>query len=429
MQPHKIVIVGGGAGGLELATRLGNTLGKRKHAEIILVDASMTHLWKPRLHEVAAGVINANLDELNYVAHGKRHWFRFVLGKMSGLDRDNKTIELESYESDGQCILPKRSLAYDTLIIAIGSQTNDFNTEGAKDHCIFLDKREAAEQFHQTFLKTYLAASTHPDNGECSIAIIGAGATGVELAAELNHSAKELAHYGFDGIKPENLKITIVEAADRVLPVLSEKASLAILKQLRRINVEVLTEEMVTKVTNDGLHTKSGKFVPAVLKVWSAGIKAPRFLGELDLTTNRINQIIVNEHLQSLDDDSIFAIGDCAQCPRPDSELPVPPRAQAANQQATLLGKNLIRRVQGKSMLPFVYQDKGSLISLSKRGSVGNIMGNLSKDFTFEGKIARLLYISLYRLHQSVLHGWLFTGLLIVRDRLHKRTGPRLKLH
>ncbi|AUM12095.1 NAD(P)/FAD-dependent oxidoreductase [Ketobacter alkanivorans] len=432
MNTHRIVIVGGGAGGLELATLLGNKAGKRGSADITLVDANMTHLWKPRLHEVAAGVLNADVDELNYVAHAQRHHFKFIMGRMSGLDREQKHLILEPHVEGDEQILPQRALPYDTLVIAIGSNTNDFGTTGAAEHCIFLDKRAAAEAFHRKFLNEYLKASQDPsaEPKHCNIAIVGAGATGVELAAELNHSAHELVEYGFDQIKPENLTITIIEAANRVLPVLSEKASAAILRQLKELNIEVLTNEMVTEITADGLHTKSGKFVPAFLKVWSAGIKAPEFLnGIAGLESNRINQLVVRDTLQTTQDENIFAFGDCAQCPRQDAETPVPPRAQSAHQQALLLSKSLQRRMAGKPLLKFVYQDKGSLISLSRNGSVGNIMGNLSKDFTFEGKLARVMYITLYRMHQFTLHGVFRTLLLIVRDRINRRASPTLKLH
>lgn len=432
MSNHRIVIVGGGAGGLELATLLGDRLGRKRKADVLLVDANLTHLWKPRLHEVAAGALNADVDELSYAGHAKRHWFRFALGRMSGLDRARREIVLAPHIDGNETILPERRIGYDTLVIAIGSNTNDFGTPGARDNCIFLDRRSAAEHFHRTFLNEYLKAGTHnpPEEKHCNIAIIGAGATGVELAAELNHSAHELTEYGFDQIRPENVTITILEASDRVLPVLSPKASEAIRQQLEKLNIRVLTGEMVTQITEDGLHTKSGKFVPASLKVWSAGIKAPEFLKDIDgLETNRINQLVVKRNMQTTRDDNIFAFGDCAQCPRQDASTPVPPRAQSAHQQALLLAKSLQNRLAGKPLLDFVYREKGSLISLSKSGSVGNIMGNLSKDFTFEGKVARFMYITLYRMHQFTLHGFFRTLLLIMRDRLARRAGPKLKLH
>lgn len=432
MDIPRIIIVGGGAGGLELATRLGKRFGKRQKAEIFLVDANHTHVWKPRLHEVAAGVLDANLDELSYAAHAHRHHFQFVLGKMCNLDRASHEIELAPYSINGDEILPARRLRYAYLVMAVGSQTNDFGTPGAKENCIFLDQRQAAETFHKAFLNVYIKASYLPKTSSenFNVAIVGAGATGVELAAELNHAAHRLTDYGFDGLKPENVKITVIEAADRVLPVLSPKASAAIDRQLQKLNIEVLTNELVTEVSSDGLHTKSGKFIPAQLSVWSAGVKAPNFLADLDgLETNRINQLVVRPTLQTTRDDCIFAFGDCAQCPQPGQTKPVPPRAQAANQQATLLSRSFAQLLNGQTLPEFVYKDKGSLISLSTSGSVGNLMGNLSKDFTFEGRIARLFYITLYRLHQAVLHGWPTTLLLMLRDWLNRNTGPTLKLH
>ncbi|TQV80066.1 NAD(P)/FAD-dependent oxidoreductase [Exilibacterium tricleocarpae] len=439
MNQSRIVIVGGGAGGLELATKLGKKLGRKKKAEIILIDASPVHLWKPRLHEVAAGVLNANIDELSYAAHGRHCHFRYVLGRMHGLDRKAQTVKLAAHCDDAvnapedRQILPEREVRYDYLVLALGSQTNDFDTAGAREHCIFLDNRRAAEHFHQSFLNVYLRASqknTDRQPQKFAIAIVGAGATGVELAAELNHTAHQLNHYGFDGIKPENVEITLIEAADRVMPALSEKASAAIARQLQKLNIRILSSERVTEVTDSAVITGSGKTIPAQLKVWSAGIKAPALLGSLDgLEANRINQLAVTSTLQTTRDQRIFAIGDCAHFQPPNSDRPVPPRAQAASQQASLLVRALPALLNGSALPEFRYRDKGSLISLSRHSSVGQLMGNLSGDFTFEGKLARLFYITLYRLHQIALHGVFKTGLLLLRDRLNHRTGPTMKLH
>ena len=312
---HRVVIVGGGAGGLELATRLGRTLGKRGKARITLVDANLTHIWKPLLHEVAAGSLNSSADELNYVAQAKWNHFEFQMGRMAGLDRASKCIRLEATRDEfGVELVPSRALNYDTLVIAVGSTTNDFGTSGASEHCIFLDTREQAERFHRQLLSHYMKA--HAGEGassNISMAIVGAGATGVELAAELLHAAKELAAYGLDGIKPEDVNITLIEAGPKVLPALPERISQPVHQTLLDLGVTVLTGAAVSEVTAEGLHTKQGEFVQASLKVWAAGIKAPAFLHELDgLETNRINQLVVHPTLQSTRDENIFAFGDCA---------------------------------------------------------------------------------------------------------------------
>lgn len=430
---HRIVIVGGGAGGLELATRLGRSLGKRKQASIVLVDANLTHIWKPLLHEVAAGSLNSSEDELNYVAQGKWNHFEFQLGRMSGLDRARKAIKLAAtLDEDGRELLPERELSYDSLVIAVGSTTNDFGTPGAAEHCIFLDTREQAERFHRQMLSHYLRAhASNSDDGRISVAIVGAGATGVELAAELHHAAHELAAYGLDRIQPQNMRITLIEAGPRVLPALPERISAPVHKTLEKLGVTVLTGTAVSQVTADALLTAQGMEVPASLKVWAAGIRAPAFLKELDgLESNRINQLLVRPTLQTTLDDNIFAFGDCAACPLGDgSERNVPPRAQAAHQQASLLAKSLKRRLDGQALEAFAYRDYGSLISLSRFSAVGNLMGNLMGSVKLEGWLARMFYISLYRMHQMALYGVLRTSLLMLGDRIGRSTEPRLKLH
>lgn len=430
---HRIVIVGGGAGGLELATRLGKTLGKKGKASVTLVDANLTHIWKPLLHEVAAGSLNSYEDELNYVAQAKWNHFQFQLGRMTGLDREQRQLHLAAtLDENGQELVPARSLDYDSLVISVGSTTNDFNTKGAAEHCLFLDTRQQAEKFHQQLLNHYLRAHAGQTNitEEITVAIVGAGATGVELAAELHNAAHELAAYGLGRIKPENLRITLIEAGPRVLPALPERIGGPVHTTLEKLGVMVLTNAAVSEVTADSLITASGQTIPATLKVWAAGIRAPVFLHELDgLESNRINQLQVRTTLQTTRDDNIFAFGDCAACPQKGSDRNVPPRAQAAHQQASLLAKSLRLRIEGKPLPDYKYTDYGSLISLSKFSAVGNLMGNLMGSVMLEGWLARMFYVSLYRMHQMALYGTFRTLMLMLGSRIGKGTEPRMKLH
>ncbi|EPJ85308.1 FAD-dependent pyridine nucleotide-disulfide oxidoreductase [Pseudomonas sp. CFII64] len=430
---HRIVIVGGGAGGLELATRLGKTLGKKGTASVTLVDANLTHIWKPLLHEVAAGSLNSYEDELNYVAQAKWNHFQFQLGRMTGLDREQRQLHLAAtLDENGQELVPARSLDYDSLVISVGSTTNDFNTQGAAEHCLFLDTRVQAEKFHQQLLNQYLRAHAGQTDitEEITVAIVGAGATGVELAAELHNAAHELAAYGLGRIKPENLRITLIEAGPRVLPALPERIGGPVHTTLEKLGVTVLTNAAVSEVTADSLITASGQVIPATLKVWAAGIRAPVFLHELDgLESNRINQLQVRTTLQTTRDDNVFAFGDCAACPQKGSDRNVPPRAQAAHQQASLLVKSLRLRIEGKPLPEYKYTDYGSLISLSKFSAVGNLMGNLMGSVMLEGWLARMFYISLYRMHQMALYGTFRTLMLMLGSRIGKGTEPRMKLH
>ncbi len=430
---HRILIVGGGAGGLELATRLGRTLGKRQRAHITLIDRNMTHIWKPLLHEVAAGSLNASEDELSYVAQAKWNHFHFQLGAMSGLDREQHLVTLAALAGEGgELLIPERTVAYDSLILAVGSNTNDFGTPGALEHCLFLDSRTQAERLHKLLLNQYMKAQARADGSPAepiNVAIIGAGATGVELAAELQHAARLLQVYGLDHLRPEDLRIHLIEAGPRVLPVLPERIAASVSVLLRELGVTLHTRSQVKEVTADGLLLASGETLPAFIKVWAAGIRAPLFLAGLGLETNRIHQLLVSRTLQTTLDPQIFAFGDCAACPLGEKGGFVPPRAQAAHQQASLLAKNLARQLAGKSLLDYHYRDHGSLISLASFSAVGNLMGRLTGSLMLEGTLARLFYISLYRMHQMTLYGVARTLLRMLGDRIGRGTAPRLKLH
>lgn len=427
---NKIIIVGGGAGGLELATELGNKLGKKGKAHITLVDKNSTHLWKPLLHELAAGSLDDGIDAVSYRAHAKNHGFNFKLAALKDIDRDNKLIHLDKLiDTDGTEILPESKLNYDILVMALGSVSNDFNTKGVSDHCIFLDSPQQAKKFHHLMLNKYLQLGVQETN-QVSVAIVGAGATGVELSAELYNSLEQVSSYGFEHINSTDLKVSLVEAGEKILPALPERISGSAHQELLKLGVDVRTKTMVTEATAKGLMTKDGELIEADLIVWAAGIKAPNFLKDIaGLETNRINQLVVKQTLQTTVDDCIYAIGDCASCALPGGGF-VPPRAQSAHQMASLVAKNIVATLNSKALTEYKYTDYGSLVSLSNYSTVGSLMGNLMKgSMKIEGRLARLVYISLYRMHQVALHGYVKTALMTLVERINRVLRPRLKLH
>ncbi len=433
---HEIVIVGGGAGGLELATRLGNKLGKGKHAHVTLIDASPSHLWKPLLYEVAAGSLDSYAERLEYLAQGHWHHFTFRLGRMDGLDRARQQVSVApTLDEDGIEIIPRRSFHYDTLIIAVGSVGNDFGVPGVKEYCIMLDTPEQAREFHRRHINACLRANTQTEAvapGQLTVGIVGAGATGVELAAELHDTTRELSAYGMDNIEPDkSLKLLLVEASDRILPGLPPRLSAAAAERLAELGVEMHTGERIVEVRHDGMLTADGTFIPASMMVWSAGIKAPDFMKDIDgLETNRINQLVVRPTLQTTRDDNIFAFGDCAACALPDGTGFVPPRAQAAHQQAAMLVKSICRRFHGKPLPEYVYRDYGSLVALGRFTPVGNLMGALTGgSIMIEGTLARLVYWSLHKMHEIALHGWIKTALTAYAHFISTPTRARIKLH
>src|SRR6202011_4409391 len=388
---HHIIVVGGGAGGLELATRLGDKLGRRKLADVTPIDRSRSHLWKPLLHEIAAGTMDLGVHEIDFLAQAHWHHFRYRVGEMIGLDRARHEVWLAPHVDDeGQEVTPRRSFRYDTLIIAVGSESNDFGTPGVGEYAICLDTATQAKRFHGRLVNAYIRGHAQPQplrREQLQVAIIGAGATGTELAAELHYTTRQLVAYGLDRIDPEkDIQINLIEAADRILPALPERLSNAGLKLLKNLGVHVLTSSKVAAVR----------------------VKGPDVLVNLDgLESTRINQLIVLPTLQTTCDENIFVMGDCAACAW--ASHPgryVPPRAQAAHQQASHLVKQIKRRLGGTPLRAWRYRDFGSLVSLGEYSTVGNLMGGLiGGNLWIEGLFERLMYRSLYKMHEYSLHG------------------------
>ena len=437
---HRIVIVGGGAGGLELATRLGDTLGKRGRAEVTLIEKTRTHVWKPKLHEIAAGSMDMSGHEVDYLAQSHWHHFRYRVGEMTGLDRERREVLVAPYfDDEGKEVTPQRSVPYDTLVLAVGSQSNDFGTPGVGEFALRLESAADALRFHHRMVNACIRAhaqDTPLRPEQLHVAIIGAGATGVELAAELHRTTREVVAYGLDRVDADkDVKVTVIEAAPRVLPALPERLSKATEELLRELGVEVLTHAKVAAVERDLVRLADGRTLPAELIVWAAGVKAPDFLKDIGgLQTNRINQLVVLPTLQTSRDEHIFALGDCAACTWPQADKGkgglVPPRAQAAHQQASHMVAQIRRRMAGQPLRDYRYRDFGSLVSLGEFSTVGNMMGGLiGGNLMIEGLFARLMYQSLYKMHELALHGWTKVALDTLARLIVRRTEPHVKLH
>ncbi|QYJ91627.1 NAD(P)/FAD-dependent oxidoreductase [Shewanella halotolerans] len=427
----RIVIVGGGAGGLGLATQLGHKLGKKQRAEILLIDKNRTHIWKPLLHEVATGSLDADLDGVVYSAHAVKHGYQFQLGELTGLDLKGKRLQLGAISNDkGEALLPARELEYDTLVLAVGSVSNDFGTPGVKEHCFFLDSHHQANRFHNALLDSFTRMHQSEEQQKLNIAIVGGGATGVELSAELYHVTDLLKSYGLSKMTADRLSITLIEAGPRILPALPERIAASATRELIKLGVSVRQNTRIEEATSKGFVTAGGELIAANLMLWAAGVKAPDFIKQIEgLNLNRANQILVRPTLQAQGHDDLYVIGDCCACEQADGSF-VPPRAQSAHQMAQCVERNILNELRGLGLTEYEYVDHGSLVNLSRFSTVGSLMGNLTKDSMFvEGKIARFMYISLYRMHQKAIHGLTKTIALWLVEKMMRVVRPRMKLH
>jgi len=424
--PHdNITIVGGGAGGLELAARLGRRLGRHEgRRRIRLIDRSIFHLWKPSLHEVAAGSLDSHQEGLSYPLLARRNHFSFDFGDLQSLDLAARTLTLAPiHDAAGAELVGRRTLPYGVLVLATGSRANLFDTPGAEAHAHRLEDVADAEAFNARLTAAFLAAA-HSDQRVLRIAIVGAGATGVELSTELLEGHAELSA-GLTEDQHFALDVTLVEAGPRILGGLPDAAAGKAHRTLAARGVKVLTGAAVERVRADGLDTAVGP-VPADLVVWAAGVMAPPENARLGLEVGRLNQFVVDERLRTSAPD-VYALGDCAEAPGPGGR-PVPARAQAAAQQAAWLARVLAH--PNRDPGPFVYRDRGSLVSLGDRGGVGSLMGNLiGPSFLIEGLLAKWAYMALHLDHHRAIIGIRRTGLLALSRLLHRRVTGRLKLH
>ena len=433
--PHHVIIVGGGAGGLELATRAGDRLGRTGRAAVTLVDENETHVWKPLLHEVAAGSMDIHAHQLDYLAQARWHHFNFCCGALEGLDRSRREITVApTVDERGAEVIPRRRLHYDTLVIAIGSVANTFGVPGVAEHAFALESTAEADLFHRRLINACIAANYRSASAPARlrIVIVGGGATGIELAAELHNTTRVLAAYGLTNIDPERfLHVTVLNADPRILPMLPERVAKAVTETLQDLGVSVACSEQVVEVTADAVKTRNGHSFPADLAVWAAGIRGADILGTLDgLETNRLNQLVVLPTLQTTRDRDIFALGDCSSLPREGGRPSVPPTAQAAHQEASHVLGSLARRVRGLPLSAFRYRDFGTLVSLGEYSTIGSLMGFLSgKSYRVEGWFARLMYLSLYKLPLYALHGPIGVALDTLARLLRRGTEPRVKLH
>ena len=424
---NEVIIVGGGAGGAELAATLGRRFGGSR-MNVTLVDIARNHLWKPRLHELAAGLLGAGEDETSYLALARMNHFHYRLGALSALDPVNKTITISAVaDSAGNPFLAERQLRYDTLVLAFGSQVNDFGVPGVVEHCHLLDSGEQA----LTFQNCVLEQSVRVVDGLADtlrVGIVGAGATGVELAAEIHHAIS--AMYRFGRLMPvDKLDITIIDMASRVLPGCDPATSAFAAKTLGRLGVRTHLGASVQKVTAEGFTLKDGSVIPCQLKVWASGIVGRPIVTQLaGLEVDRSRRIVCDDHLRCNGIESVFAIGDCASILNPTTQRSLPATAQVAHQQASYLARALRPGAHGDPG-PFKYRPRGSLVSLGTEPAAGEIPITSNSQLIFDGRIPKLFYVSLQLMHRATLIGWGRAIALLLADRLRRKLAPPIKLH
>lgn len=397
LRTHSIVIVGGGAGGLELATALARGQGR----DVLLVDRHACHVWKPRLHEVAAGHGPGQVDEISYATLAEQWGFAFRQGELLDVLPDARMVRLAPVcDEDGHEIAPAESIGFQALVLAVGGVTPDLGVEGVAEHAFRLDDLVDAGRIFKTLSRGLLARVARGDSAAFDVVIAGSGATGVELASHLveGHQCNTVAPRRD---LPE-VRVTMLEAMDGIMPGMADDVRANIRQRLEGQGVRIVTAAQVSRVTPGAVETEDGATHASDLTVWTTGTVGPEIASRIGaLPTNDKRQWLVRRSLQSKASEAVFALGDCAVI----EESPAPPTAQAASEQAAHLSRTIPAWLGGAAPEPFEYRNRGTVLSLAEGGSVAKFKTGFSDDLMINGRLARAAYRGLYRQHQFRILG------------------------
>ena len=348
---------------------------------------------------------------------------------MVSIDRAAKRVNLAAMAgADGRQRAAARDLAYDLCVVALGGTTPDFGTAGVAEHAIRLDGPDDAEAFRDRFIALMIQARESGTPAE--IAIVGTGPTGTELAAHLRHSERGFLEPRIAKRQGKLLSVTLIEAAPAIMPGIDEALRSQILRRLRSLDVKIVTDAEISEITETELRTAKGENWPSDLTVWAVGLAGnPGLKALCDFEFDKKGRIVVDAHLRSTVDPAIYALGDSSAFTPEGADKAIPPTAQAASQEAIYLADALPKALAGETVDPFVYGDKGRLVSLGRAGTVGKIGFARKDDIMIGGQFATAAYHALERQHQWRVLGKLRGTVAIFADMISPAKGPALKLH
>jgi len=387
MSPH-ILILGGGFAGVSTATRLEKAL-KPAEATISLISRENFTVFTPMLPEVSSG----GLEPRHVVTpvRAQLHRTNFYLGEIANIDLAHKSVEIE------HIMLGRRQkLAYDHLVFALGSVTSTFGLPGVEERALPLKTLEDAERLRNHVVAMLETADVTADPAArkrlLTFVFVGGGFTGVEATGEMVDLFHSVCRF-YRMIDPGEIKVVLVEGGHKLLPELQDGMGEYSARALAKRGVSVMLDAPVGGADADGLNFTNGDHIPTATIVWSAGMRPSPLVTTLPIETRR-GAIVTRSDMSVPGQECLWAIGDCAAIPDPDSSngKSYPPTAQHAIREGPILAENIVAVLRGKPTTPFRYRSIGMMASLGRRRGVAGLHGK----FLLTGFIAWLLWRTYY---------------------------------
>lgn len=381
----RILVLGGGFGGVHTARHLERMLGDDPSIELTLVSRDNFFLFTPMLHEVAA----SDLD-ITHIVSPLRALLRrtdVVVADVLAIDLEAKRVRV-THGFDPHA----HDLAFDHLVIALGSTTNFYGLPGLEEHALTMKTLGDAIHLRNRVIATLEEASTEcagGDGGLLTFVVAGGGFAGVETLAAVGDFVRDALKF-YPKLAPERVRFTLVHSGPVILPELGPKLGAYAQAKLARRGFEVITNARVTAVTPDTVMLDDGRQIAARLVVWTAGTSPHHLLGSLPCPLDR-GRIVVDETLAVPGWAGVWALGDCAVVPDRRSGKPHPPTAQHALREAKTAAANIVASLRGGAVRPFAFRTIGQLAAIGRRTGVARILG-----VNFSGFIAWWLWRTIY---------------------------------